>query len=220
MRQGTVAGYESFLNFLSSHGRHKAGIVRVLGALGMAFVLRERQSSLWEFLSDSDVLTKSGALPLSLHRARLEDSDLITSLQRLSDAVNDHAGNQVIEVQSGLRHEPLIRSFTYNSDNSDHMMQIELWGAQPTLVFLTRKWHAPYLLRPLAWLYSLLGFDAFAVDVKFTAIFEPDEITIRHVEEWFLYLLSGLAPDSTPSFPVPQENAPLVSLCFRPQETT
>lgn len=180
----------------------------------MALALRERQSSLWKLLSDSDVLTKTGSLPLCVHRAYLEDSDLIAALQRLSDAVNEHAGNQVIEVQSGLRHEPLVRSFSFGSGNADHIMQIELWGAQPTLVFLTRKWHAPYLLRPLAWLYSLLGFEAFAVEVKFTAMFEPGEIKIRDVEQWFLYLLSGLHPDSTPSFPVSQENPPLVSLFF------
>jgi hypothetical protein len=176
------------------------------------FTMNTREVVLWEFLDGIGVVNRDRDFKAELRRVKLEESALVTSLERIASAVNDNAGYEVIEVRSFASPEQLIRSFNFRDGNLDHVMRIELWGALPVLVFLTRKWKGPSFLPRLVWLRTLLGFRAFDVDVKFSSDFDPDEVADDHVEKWFSYLFSGLAGDQAPSHPEPTERCAYFSL--------
>jgi hypothetical protein len=165
--------------------------------------MSRRAPSLWQFL-EHHVNGRNNGRYLALFREQLDQSELLTTMGRIAEAVNEKAGDLLIDVQSYLPPEALVRSFCFHKDGQDYILQLESWGPAPTLVFLKRKWRGPLLLNSFGWLYSLLGIEEYVIDVGYSSLFRMELITELDVENWFTYLISGFDRAFAPS--VPQED--------------
>lgn len=140
-------------------------------------------------------------------REQLEKSDFLESLEQVSAEINARAGKLVVEVQSYMPPEPLVRSFTFKKGDADYVMQVELWEAYPTLVFLTRQWRGILPFRYFGWLLRLFGSDGLVVHVNLRATFPPQDVTREDIEKWLMYLLSGFDRSLLPPVPaLPDES--------------
>jgi hypothetical protein len=149
-----------------------------------------RPPSLWEFLEHRLVEGKNEAHH-ALLRERLARSELLTMMDRIADAVNSKAGGFLIDAQSYLPPEALVRSFSFRKAETEYILQLESWGSDPTLVFLTRYCRGPVFVTWFGWICRLFGADEYVIDVKFRSQFRMEDVTEVDVERWFTYLISG-----------------------------
>jgi hypothetical protein len=162
--------------------------------------MSRRAPSLWQFL-EHHVNGRDHSRYLALYREQLDQSELLTMMGRIADAVNDKAGNLLIDVQSYLPPEPLVRSFSFHKDDQDYVLQLESWGLAPTVVFLRRKWRDPRFLNSFGWIYRLLGVEEYKIEVNYSALFRAELVTEAEIEKWFTYLISGFDRAFAPSVP-------------------
>jgi hypothetical protein len=165
--------------------------------------MTRRAPSLWQFLGHY-VNSRNNSRYLALFHEQSDQSELLTTMVRIAEAVNEKAGDLMIDVQSYLPPQALVRSFSFHKDGQDYILQLESLGPTPTLVFLRRKWRGPLLLNSFGWLYSLLGIEEYVIDIGYSSLFQADLITELDVERWFTYLISGFDRAFAPS--VPQED--------------
>lgn len=156
-----------------------------------------RPPSLWSY-SERHLARREKNAQLALLREQLDKSELLVLMEHIAEEVNARAGDLVIEVQSYLPPEPLVRSFSFRKGDKDYILQLESWGSNPTLVFLMRNWSGPLALSALGWIYRLFGLDEYGVGVKFTSSLQAQEVTEADVETWFIYLISGFDRDFVP----------------------
>jgi hypothetical protein len=156
--------------------------------------------SLWQFLEDH-INGKDNGQYFALFREQLDHSDLLTTMGRIADAVNEKTGYLLIDVQSYLPPEALVRSFSFHKDGQDYVLQLESWGPTPTLVFLKRKWRNPSLMNSFGWIYRLFGIEDYVIEVSYSSLFRAEQITEADVERWFTYLISGFDRAFAPSVP-------------------
>ena len=149
-----------------------------------------RPPSLWNYLERHLAGRESGA-HLALLREQLDKSELLVMMEHIADEVNRRSRNLVIDVQSYLPPEPLVRSFSFRKGDKDYILQLESWGPNPTLVFLMRNWKGPLALRAFGWIYRLFGLDENGIGVKFSSPLQAEEVTQADVDKWFIYLISG-----------------------------
>lgn len=164
--------------------------------------MNKRRPSLREFMEDQNLLQKDPALPLEDHRRAFESSPLIKDMESTAGLINEAAGSLLIDVQSFLWPEPLIRSFSHSKKSEEYVMQVELWDGRPTLTFVVRKARETVLSRFLPWVIThWLGLHEIEVIVKSSTVLGVDLVTSRDVEGWFVYLLSGFDRSLLPAVP-------------------
>lgn len=156
--------------------------------------------SLWQFL-DRHVIAKDSGQQMVRFREQLDESELLVTMARIADAVNSRAGNLLIDVQSYLPPEALVRSFCFSKEGQDYVLQLESWGPKPTVVFLARKWRRLLFLNALEWFYRCLGVEEYVIEVKFSSLFRPEQVTEADVENWFTYLISEFDRAFAPTVP-------------------
>ena len=137
----------------------------------------------------------------ALFREQLDQSELLATMGRVADAVNAKAGELLIDVQSYLPPEALVRSFCFHRQGQDYVLQLESWGSHPTVVFLTRRWRSLLFPNFLTWFYHLLRVEECVVDVRYSSSFRAERITEVDVEKWFTFLISGFDRAFAPSIP-------------------
>ena len=162
--------------------------------------MSRREPSLWQFL-EHHVNGRDNRRYLALFREQLDQSELLTTMGRIADAVNEKAGNLVIDVQSYLAPEALVRSFTFHKGDQDYILQLESWGPRPTVVFLRRKWRSPRFLNSFGWIYRLFGVEEYKIEVSYSSLFRAELVTEANIEKWFTYLISGFGRAFAPSVP-------------------
>lgn len=146
--------------------------------------------SLRDFL-ERNVTRRENDGQLALFREQLDKSDLLVMMERLAAEVNESARGLVIDVQSYLPPEPLVRSFSFQKGDKDYTLQLESWGPNPEVTFIMRQWRGPLLLSTFGWILRLLGVQEYVMAVKFRSPINAEEVTDADVEEWFMYLISG-----------------------------
>jgi len=162
--------------------------------------MRRGSPSLWEFL-DRYLARKRNDASKAFARQRLDKSEVVAMMERVAEAVNERTGDLLIEVQSYLPPEALVRSFSFQKNNRDYVLQLESWGPDPRLVALSRKWRGPLFLSSLGWIYRLLGIEEHVIEVPFECAFRPEDVTEADIEQWFVYLISGFDRSFAPAIP-------------------
>jgi hypothetical protein len=77
--------------------------------------------SLRSVLEDLQLTRKDDVDISAAFRAQLEKSELLENMQRISDLVNTEAGTLVIDVQSYLSPEVIVRSFTFKKGQDEYV---------------------------------------------------------------------------------------------------
>jgi len=134
------------------------------------------------------------------YRVRLEKSGLLEMMQRISSLINVQAGMLLIDVQSYLPPQVIVRSFTFRKGHDEHVMQVELVGAKTSVVFFAQERQSAFS-RFTAWMCALFGVEKAEVDIRLAFEIQPDEVTQSDVEKWFVYLLWGLKRAFMPPAP-------------------
>jgi hypothetical protein len=166
--------------------------------------MNKRRPSLMEFMEDQNLLQKDPALPLEDLRKELESSSLIKDMESTAGVINEAAGSLLVDVQSFLWPEPLIRCFSLHKRSEEYVMQVELWDGRPTLTFVVRKARETLLSRFLPWVIThWLGLHEIEVIVKSSTVLSLDLVTSRDIESWFVYLLSRFDRSLLPAVPGP-----------------
>ncbi len=98
-----------------------------------------RRGTLWDFLEEQHLTPRVDARSVAQVRAQLEGSPLPDLLRETAGEINRKVGSVMIEAHTYLPPEPLVCSFTYVKGNIEFIMQLEVLGAKPSLVFVTRK---------------------------------------------------------------------------------
>jgi hypothetical protein len=166
--------------------------------------MSKRRVSLMEFMENQNLVQKEPALPLEDLRKEIEAGALLKDLERTAGVINQAAGSLLIDVQSYLWPEPLIRSFSVQKKREEFVMQLELWDGRPALTFILRKARETLLSRFLPWVIThWLGLHEIEVAVKSSSVLNVDLVTSRDIEGWFIYLLSGFDRSLLPTVPGP-----------------
>lgn len=169
--------------------------------------MNKRRMSLMEYLEDQNLLQKDSALPLEEMRREVEASVLLKNMEGTAGKINQAAGSLLIDVQSYLWPEPLIRSFSVQKKREEFVMQVELWDGRPALTFVLRKARETMLSRFLPWVIThWFGLQEVEVAVKSSSPLNVDLITSRDIEAWFIYLLSGFDRSLVPKVPGPDDD--------------
>lgn len=166
--------------------------------------MSKRRLSLREFMENQNLVQKETALPLEDLRKEIEAGALLKDMERTAAVINQAAGSLLVDVQSYLWPEPLIRSFSVQKRREEYVMQLELWDGQPALTFVLRKARETLLSRFLPWVIThWLGLHEIEVIVKSSSVLNVDLVASRDIETWFIYLLSGFDRSLLPPVPGP-----------------
>lgn len=166
--------------------------------------MNERCPSLKSALEELELARNEAGATSVAFRDQLERSELFEMMRRVCQLINTAAGTLIIDVQSYLAPEVIVRSFTLKKGRDEYVMQIELVGSRTQVVFLTQK-HPSGFSRFAGLIYGLLGAEKSDVNVKLAFVIRPEGVRERDVEEWFTYLLTGLNRRFTPSAPTGKE---------------
>lgn len=166
--------------------------------------MNKRRMSLMEYMEDQKLVQKDPILPLEDLRREVEACRLLKDMESTAGKINQAAGSLLIDVQSYLWPEPVIRSFSVQKKREEFVMQIELWDGQPALTFLLRKARENACSRFLPWVFTYwLGLNEVEVAVKSSSELGVDLVASRDIEAWFIYLLSGFERSLLPTVPGP-----------------
>jgi len=158
-----------------------------------------RRVTLWNFLEEQHLTHRVGAQELARVRLLLESSPLPDRLRETAGEINRKVGSVVIEAHTYLPPEQLVCSFTYVKGNVEHIMQLEVNGAKPSLVFLIRKWRTGFSSRIIDWTYNFFDARASSIQIKSISTIDPESISKEETESWFIYLLSGMRRGDFPT---------------------
>lgn len=158
-----------------------------------------RRETLWDFLEEKHLTPRVDTSLLAQVRSQLERSPVVDSLRETAGEINRKVGSVVIEVQTYLPPGLLVCSFTYTQRNVEYVMQLEVCGAKPSLVFVARKWRTGFSARIIDWTYSLFAADMSSIQIKAVAHINPQSLSKEDAESCFIYLLSGMRRYDFPS---------------------
>jgi hypothetical protein len=131
-------------------------------------------------------------------RERLEQSKLIELFGSICSDINVGAGELVVESQSYLPPQAILRSFVLVNGNAEYVMQIEVLKSGPIVTFLARQWRDSSRNLYVRLLYRPGMLEPFSIRFKFACSVDEDKLTREEAEKWFRYLLSGLKDKSKP----------------------
>ncbi|HMI53570.1 MAG TPA: hypothetical protein VK525_18795 [Candidatus Saccharimonadales bacterium] len=151
-----------------------------------------RRAPLWDFLEEQHLTRRIDAPELARVRSLLESSPVPDMLRETAGEINRKVGSVVIEAHTYLPPEQLVCSFTYVKGNVEHIMQLEVNGAKPSLVFLTRKWRTGFSSRIIDWTYRFFDAGMSSIQVKSVSTIDLESVSKEETESWFIYLLSGM----------------------------
>jgi hypothetical protein len=134
-------------------------------------------------------------------RERLEQSKLIEFVELICSDINVRANELVVESQSYLPPQGILRSFVFVSGNAEYVMQIRLRMSRPVVSFFARKWRDSSPNPCVRLLYRLGALGPVRMRFKFTCSIDQERLTRDEVERWFGYLLSGLGHKFRPNKP-------------------
>lgn len=170
--------------------------------------MNKRRMSLMEYMEDQNLLQKEPVLPLEDLRKEVEACALLKDMESTAAKINQAAGSLLIDVQSYLWPEPVVRSFSVQKKGEEFVMQLELWDGQPALTFLLRKARETALSRFLPWVFThWLGLNEVEVAIKSSSELGLNLVTSRNIEAWFIYLLSGFERSLLPTVPGPRSDS-------------
>jgi hypothetical protein len=158
-----------------------------------------------EFLEQRRLSRKRNGLADPQARQRLEQSRLLRTMRDICAAINGEAGTVLIDEHHYLPPEPVVSSFAFSKGQTEYVMRLELWGATPSLVFVTRKWRDASAKGLLRWVYRLAEMEPVSVNIRFTREFDEDEVSGEEIKRWFYYLLSGLDRSYFPLLSTPKD---------------
>jgi len=161
--------------------------------------VQARRATLWDFLEEKHLTPKVNATQLAQLRSHLERSPVLDKLRETAAEINRKVDSVVIEVHTYLPPEPMVSSFTYTDGNVEYIMQLEVCGSKPSLVFVIRKWRTGFSARIVDWTYSLFDADMSSIQIKAVAAIDPEALTKEDAESCFIYLLSGMRRSDFPS---------------------
>jgi len=151
-----------------------------------------RRATLWDFLDEQHLTQRISTHEIARVRALIVNSPLADMLRETAGEINRKVDSVVIEAHTYLPPEQLVCTFTYIKGNVEHIMQLEVRGAKPCLVFVTRKWRTGFSSRIIDWAYSLFDADMSSIQIKSITTIDPVAVTKEDTESWFIYLLSGM----------------------------
>ena len=165
--------------------------------------MSKRRQSLMEFMEDRKLVRRGSAVPLEEFRRQVENGALLRDMESAAQRINDAAGSLLIDVQSYLWPEPLVRSFSLHRNGEEYSMQLELWSDGLVLTFLSRKGKGIRILnRILPWMMAQwAGLHEINIVVKSSSPLQPDLVSARDIESWFMYLLSAFDGSHAPTLP-------------------
>lgn len=166
--------------------------------------MSDQRVSIREFLEDMHLVHKDDASFLDDARKQLEKSQLMEFMESICAEINREAGMMLVERQSYLPPEALVRSFTFTKGREEFVMQVEVWGPKPTLVFFRRMWREIPSNVLLRWVYDAARVESVVTEIKFASQIEHLNVATSEVERWFFYLLSGLRRAFAPSAAIPR----------------
>lgn len=159
----------------------------------------KRPESFKAFLEERHLTYTDNTAVLADARRRIEQSGLLETLQDICAEINREAHKVLIESCRYLPPMELVQTFSFVDGGTEYVMQIELCGHRPTLVFVTRKWRDTSSNRLVRWIYRFAQLEPVIVSVKFAAPIDEENLTRSEVEQWFFYLLSRLSYKFIPS---------------------
>ncbi len=155
-----------------------------------------------EFMKEQNLVDCQTSMPREQLRREVEGGALVQDLERVAKSINQAAGGLLIDVQAYLWPEPLIRSFATQKRGEEYIMQLEMWSDQLVLTFLSHRVRGSVVSRYFPWVFARwLGLHDLEVVVKSTTPFDRGRVTMRDVESWFVYLLSGYDGSFAPIIP-------------------
>jgi hypothetical protein len=155
--------------------------------------MTKRRPSLMEFMRQQNLLQSPTQVPLETLRKQIEESVFVRNLEQTARAINKAAGSLLVDTQSYLWPEPLIRTFGVQKNREEHVMQLVLTNGQLVLAFLSHRPRGTVLSRYLPWVFAhWLGLHEVDVIVKCSGAVAAEAVTTGQIESWFVYLLSGL----------------------------
>jgi hypothetical protein len=132
-------------------------------------------------------------------REKLEESALIGLVSLVCSEINTRAGNLLVEAQSYLPPQALVRSFLFVNGPSEYVMQIAVCGSRSMLTFIERNWRDLSRNRLVRTLYELGALQPLRARTRFSCLIDEPSLTRAEVEKWFSYLLSGLQSKFEPN---------------------
>jgi len=156
--------------------------------------------SVKDFLQERHITQKNHGFPLNQMRERLGKSQLLKTMQETCLAINTEAGTVILDEHYYLPPEPVVSSFVFTNGQTEYVMRLELWGARPSLVFVTRRWRDGSLNRFLRWVHWLVDLEPLSINVKLTCELQEEGLSDDEIKRCFFYLLSGFSSSYTPSF--------------------
>jgi hypothetical protein len=170
--------------------------------------MTKRRPSLMEFMREQNLLHNPTQVPLERLRREIEESVFVRDLERTARTINKAAGSLLIDVQSYLWPEPLIRTFCVEKDREEYMMHVALRNGQLALSFLSHRKRGTVLSRYLPWVFAhWLGLHEVEVIVKSSLMVNRDAVSTGQMESWFVYLLSGFDAALAPGMDLTQPAA-------------
>lgn len=163
--------------------------------------MSERCPSLRSALEEFEITGKDEPAVSPLFRDQLEKSEFLKMMQSTCDLINTEARGLVINAQAYLPPGVRVRTFSFLRGKYKHIMQVELVGSKTVVAFLTQR-KKGVLSRVSYWMYGSSS-RAAQGKVKLVSAIRPEEVTEANIEEWFIYLLSGLDRAFMPFTPLP-----------------
>jgi hypothetical protein len=139
-----------------------------------------------------NLANQNHSLQPSEERQRLEQSKLMEVAESVCSDLNSRAGELIVESQSYLPPQEILRSFVFVNGNADYVMQIELRMSGPIVTFFARRWRDSSRNPCVRLLYRLGALEAVSMRFKFACSVDEGRVTKAEIEKWFRYLLSGL----------------------------
>jgi len=156
--------------------------------------------SLKDFLRQRRLIQRNNEIQSAQTRQRLEESQLLKTIEQVCGAINTEAGTVIVEEHHYLPPEPVVSSFAFVRGHTEYVMRLELWGPKPMLVFAVRRWRDASPNRLLRWFYQFARSEPVTVNFKFVRELDKDNASAEEIKGCFFYLLSGLSRAYVPSF--------------------
>ena len=156
--------------------------------------------SLKDFLRERRLTRRDDGFLLAQARQRLEESQLLKTMQDICAEINSEAGTVIVDEHHYLPPEPVVSSFAFTRGQTEYVMRLELWRPTPSLVFVTRKWRDTSPNRLFRWFYRLIELEPVSMNLKLSCELGEGHASAEEIRRCFYYLLSGLSRSYIPSF--------------------
>ncbi|HTC64598.1 MAG TPA: hypothetical protein VK709_17290 [Candidatus Saccharimonadales bacterium] len=156
-------------------------------------------ASLAEFLNERSLITRDDYLRMDWARKRAEASGIVSMMMETCTTINKIAGENIVDMHSFLPPEPILCCFIYVEGGTEYFMRLELQSGMLTLSFAERNCRDTVSNDFVRWVHRLADIEPVKINVKLVHEFQEIRVSVEQVQEWFKYLISGLARSYTPS---------------------